>query len=428
MPLFSYKARKRTGEVMEGTLEVADRPALLLHLEKAGLMPVTIINAKGDSIAARRSDKKGDRAERYAGLPPGLRNYLTRPKPPKLQELATFTQQLSNLLRSGMPLVVALNSMTHLSSKGIPSEISRQLKTDVMEGRSMSDAMAKQPVVFSELFVNMVRAGEQSGALVEVLVRLSQHYERFAEVQQKFVAALIYPAIVASVGAGIIVFFMTFMMPKFMSIFEGIKVPLPASTKFLMDLSNFMNHYWWLLLIILATVVMVFKRFQSSAAGRRSIDGWKMTAPVIGPVMKLNLFGQFARTLGTLLRNGVPVLTALKITEQIIPNVKLKEAIAQTREAVTDGKTLAQPLAKSKMFPQLMLDLLKIGEDTGDVPGSLENIATTYENELTLSLRVATNLIEPAMIICMALGVGFLLFSILSAMFAITGSIGTSMR
>ncbi len=428
MPLFSYKARKRTGEVIEGTVEVADRPALLLQLEKSGLMPVTITNAKGDSVSARRSDKKGGSTERYASLPPGLRNYLTRPKPPKLQELGTFTQQLSNLLRSGMPLVVALNSMTHLSSKGIPPEISRQLKTDVMEGRSMSDAMAKQPVVFSELFVNMVRAGEQSGALVEVLVRLSQHYERFADVQQKFVAALIYPAIVGSVGVGIIIFFMTFMMPKFMSIFEGIKVPLPASTKFLMDLSNFMNNYWWLLLIILATVVMVFKRFQSSAAGRRSIDGWKMNAPVLGPVMKLNLFGQFARTLGTLLRNGVPVLTALKITEQIIPNVKLKEAIAQTREAVTDGKTLAQPLAKSKMFPQLMLDLLKIGEDTGDVPGALENIATTYENELTLSLRVATNLIEPAMIICMALGVGFLLFSILSAMFAITGSIGTSMR
>lgn len=369
MPLFSYKARKRTGEVIEGTLEVADRPALLLQLEKSGLMPVTITNAKGDSVSARRSDKKVGSTERYASLPPALRNYLTRAKPPKLQELATFTQQLANLLRSGMPLVVALNSMTHLSSKGIPSEISRQLKTDVMEGRSMSDAMAKQPVVFSELFVNMVRAGEQSGALVEVLVRLSQHYERFADVQQKFVAALIYPAIVGSVGVGIIIFFMTFMMPKFMSIFEGIKVPLPASTKFLMDLSNFMNHYWWLLLIILATVVMVFKRFQSSAAGRRAIDGWKMNAPVLGPVMKLNLFGQFARTLGTLLRNGVPVLTALKITEQIIPNVKLKEAIAQTREAVTDGKTLAQPLARSKMFPQLMLDLLKIGEDTGDVLG-----------------------------------------------------------
>lgn len=428
MPLFSYKARKRTGEVIEGTLDVADRPAVLLQLEKLGLMPVTITNAKGASVSGLRNDKKGVTKERFASLPPAVRNYLTRPKSPKLQELATFTQQLSNLLRSGMPLVVALNSMTHLSTKGIPSDISRQLKADVMEGRSLSDAMAKQPVVFSDLFVNMVRAGEQSGALVEVLVRLSQHYERFADVQQKFVSALIYPAIVASVGIGIIIFFMSFMMPKFLSIFEGIKVPLPASTKFLMDLSHFLNTYWWLLLIVLATGVMVFKRFQSSKAGKRSIDGWKMNAPVLGPVMKLNLFGQFARTLGTLLRNGVPVLTALKITEQIIPNVMLKEAIAQTLEAVTDGKTLAQPLARSKMFPQLMLDLLKIGEDTGDVPGALENIATTYENELTLSLRVATNLIEPAMIIGMAIGVGFLLFSILSAMFAITGSIGTSMR
>jgi type II secretory pathway component PulF len=137
----------------------------------------------------------------------------------------------------------------------------------------------------------------------------------------------------------------------------------------------------------------------------------------------LNLFGQFARTLSTLLVNGVPVLMALKITEDIIPNVMVKEAIARTREEVTDGKTIAQPLAKSKLFPQLMIDLLKIGEDTGDVPGALQNVAETYENELTLQLRVMTNLIEPAMIIVMAIGVGGLLFSVLSAMFAITSTL-----
>jgi type II secretory pathway component PulF len=140
----------------------------------------------------------------------------------------------------------------------------------------------------------------------------------------------------------------------------------------------------------------------------------------------LNLYGQFARTLGTLLQNGVPVLTALKITEQVIPNVILQEAIARTREEVTDGKTIAQPMARSKVFPQLMIDLLRIGEETGDVPGALQNLATTYENELTLSLRVVTNLIEPVMIIFMALMVGFLLLSVLSAMFAITSNIGQS--
>ena len=148
-----------------------------------------------------------------------------------------------------------------------------------------------------------------------------------------------------------------------------------------------------------------------------------MNAPVFGKVIKLNLFGQFARTLSTLLENGVPVLTALKITEQIIPNSILKEAIAKTREEVTDGKTIAQPLAHSKVFPQLMVDLVKIGEDTGDVPGALKNVADTYENELAIALRVVTNMIEPVMIMIMAAGVGFLLLSVLSAMFAITSNI-----
>src|SRR6266513_5876870 len=148
-----------------------------------------------------------------------------------------------------------------------------------------------------------------------------------------------------------------------------------------------------------------------------------MSAPVVGKVVKLNLFAQFARTLATLLHNGVPVLTALKITEQVIPNRIMKDAIARTREDVTDGKTLAQPLAHSKIFPQLMIDLVKIGEETGDVPGALKNVATTYENELAIALRVVTNMIEPVMIMVMALGVGFLLLSVLSAMFAITSNI-----
>jgi type II secretory pathway component PulF len=148
-----------------------------------------------------------------------------------------------------------------------------------------------------------------------------------------------------------------------------------------------------------------------------------MQVPVFGHVVQLNLFGQFARTLGTLLQNGVPVLTALRITEQVISNTVVKEAIAKTREEVTDGKTIAQPLARSKLFPQLMIDLIRIGEETGDVPGALNNVALTYENELATALRVMTNLIEPAMIIVMAIGVGFLLYSVLSAMFTITANI-----
>ena len=427
MAQFSYKARRRTGELVQGVVDVADRSAALMQIERLGLLPVAIDAARGAETA------KAERAERARApkaaakadaLPPALREWFTRKKRPKLQELATFTQQLSNLLRSGMPLTVALNSMTHLATKGISSDVSKQLRQDVQEGKSLSDAMARQPVIFSDLYINMVRAGEQSGALVEVLQRLASHFERFAEVQAKFVSALIYPAVVISVGIGIIIFFMTYMMPKFMSIFEGMKVSLPASTMFLMNSGKFFQSYWWAMLLFVVMLVILFKRFQASPRGRRTLDNWKLKAPVFGGVNRINLYGQFARTLGTLLQNGVPVLTALKITEEVIPNVILKEAIARTREEVTDGKTIAQPMAKSKVFPQLMIDLLRIGEETGDVPGSLQNLADTYESQLTIALRVLTNLIEPAMIIVMALMVGFLLLSILSAMFAITSNIG----
>lgn len=423
MAQFTYKARRRTGEVVEGILDVADRTAAVMQIEKLGLLPVAVTAAKGSAIA--KAERSAKVKETRAGLlPPALREIFSRQRKPKLQELATFTQQLANLLKSGMPLTVALNSMTHLATKGISSDVAKQLKQDVMEGKSLSDAMSKQPVIFSDLYINMVRAGEQSGALVEVLQRLATHYERFAEVQAKFVSAMIYPAVVASVGVVIMIFFMTVMLPKFMSIFQGLNVPLPMATQVLIGVSNFFKMYWWLLLLVALTVVMVFKRYQSSERGKRAIDQFKMNAPVVGRVVRLNLFGQFARTLSTLLHNGVPVLTALKITEEIMPNKVLKEAIARTREEVTDGKTIAQPLARSKIFPQLMIDLLKIGEDTGDVPGALENVANTYESELTIALRVMTNLIEPAMIIVMAVGVGFLLFSVLSAMFAITSTIG----
>lgn len=421
MPQFAYKARRRSGEAVQGVLDVVDRAAALVQIEKLGLLPVAVDLARG-SAAAEQAARK--REPRGSLMPQALREFFHKQRPPKLQELATFTQQLANLIRSGMPLTVALNSMTHLGTKGISAEVSKKLRQEVTEGRSLSDAMGRQPGVFSNLFVNMVKAGEQSGSLVEVLQRLATHFERFAEVQSKFMSALIYPAVVAFVGLIIMIFFMTFMLPKFMTIFETVKVPLPQSTQILMGMSQFFSNYWWLLILVGLTAAIVFKRFQASATGRRLIDGWKLNAPVLGRVMRLNVYGQFTRTLATLLQNGVPVLQALKITEDIMPNMIIKQAIAKTREEVTDGKTIAQPLARSRIFPQLMIDLLKIGEDTGDVPGSLRNLADTYEGELILALRVMTNLIEPAMIIVMAMGVGFLLLSVLSAMFSIVSTIG----
>ena len=422
MPQFSYKARRRSGEVVQGVMEVADRSAALVQIQRLGLFPVAVEAARGNAAAPSRS--VGQKRNLAELLPPALREALQRKRKPKLQELATYTQQLANLLQSGMPLTVALNSMTHLESRGIPADISKQLKQDVMEGRGLSDAMAKQPHIFSDLYINMVRAGEQSGSLVGVLRRMADHFERFASVQTKFKSALIYPAFVCIIGVVIMFFFMTVMLPKFMEIFKDMKVELPLSTRILIGFSDFFGSYWWVMLLTVIAAGVLFQRFKSTPDGRKTLDRMQLNLPIFGKVIRLNLFGQFARTLATLLHNGVPVLTALKITEQIIPNLILKEAIAKTREEVTDGKTLAQPLARSKVFPQLMVDLVKIGEDTGDVPGTLANLADTYESELNIQLKAMTNLIEPVMIVIMAMGVGFLLVGVLGAMFKITGNIG----
>src|SRR5665213_3434002 len=337
MAQFQYKARRRDGQTVTGVLEVSDRSAALMQIERLGLFPVAVESPKGGAAAAANSGVKTSATSgSWTGfLPPNLRHYFERQHKPKLQELATFTNQMANLLKSGMPLTVALNSMTHLETRGISSDVSRQLKQEVTEGKGLSEAMAKQPVIFSSLYVNMVKAGEQSGALVDVLRRMGDHFERFAEVQAKFTSALIYPAFVCCVGIAISIFFMTVMLPSFLSLFKGLNVKLPLMTRMLVGVNNFFQTWWWLLAGIVIAIALVFARFKATERGKDAIDRWKIKAPVIGKVMRLHLFGQFARTLGTLLQNGVPVLTALEITEQIIPNRVMREAISKTREAVT---------------------------------------------------------------------------------------------
>src|SRR6266496_3238191 len=258
MPQFAYKARRRSGEVVQGVLDGADRAAALTQIERLGLFPVMGDASKEGLAAAAKAEKTRDSAGKpsSSAIPALFRN--RRQRRPKLQELATFTTQLSNLLKCGMPLTVALQSMSHLDSKGIPSDVSKNLKQEVMEGRSLSDAMSQQPVIFSDLYRNMVQAGEQSGALVEVLKRLAEHFERFAELQSKFTSALIYPCIVACVGVVIVIFFMTFMLPRFMSIFQGLNVALPWATRTLMDFGNFFSRgTTWLFIGLSVFVVAV---------------------------------------------------------------------------------------------------------------------------------------------------------------------------
>jgi type II secretory pathway component PulF len=423
MPQFSYKARRRNGEPVEGFLDVTDRAAALVQLERQGLLPVQVSTAKGSKNPEAQAD--GHRPG-SSFLPPTLRSLLQRKRKPKLQELATYTQQLANLLKAGMPLTMALHSMSSLTSKGIPGTVSQQLKQDVIEGRSLSDAMARQADVFPDLVINMVRAGEQSGALEEVLRRLAAHFERFAEVQTKFKSAMIYPVFVSFFGLLLIIFFTAVMLPKFTEFFQSMQLKdgLPLATRLVIGISDFMKLYgWWLIPGSIAVTVMVTRRYGATHDGRRRLDALRLQLPIFGKVTQLNLFAQMARILSTLLANGVPVLQALRITEQIVPNAVIKDALAKTRDAVTDGKTLAQPLARSGVFPALMIDLIRIGEETGDVPAALLNVAETYESDLNVALRSVMNMIEPFLIVTLAVVIGGLLVGVMQAMFAITQSI-----
>ena len=413
MANFNYKARNDAGGMESGVLEAADRSAALSQISAMGLFAVSVESPSGEGGPAG-SPREGKQRKLFQ----------RGPAKPSLQDLANFTRQLANLLNAGMPLTGALNSMTNLESKGIPPEVSRGLFNEVREGKTLSNAMALYPHSFPAMYLNMVKAGETSGSMVEVLKRLADHYERFAEVRSKVTTALVYPLFVMGLGVVLIFIFMSYILPKFMAIFDGMNVNLPTSTRILQGMSDFFAAYWWGVLIFGVVSSVLIKRYFVTPNGKRRLHGWLLTAPLVSRIARPTYFGQFARTLGALMQNGVPVLTALKITENVVQNVILQGAIAMTREGVTDGKTIAEPLGRSGVFPKLMVDLVHIGEQTGDVPAALDNLADTYDNELNVSLRVVTTLIEPILIVVIAGVVGFMLVGVLQAMFKITSSIG----
>ena len=294
MAQFTYKARSKSGEVMEGLLESSDRAGAMSQLKGDGLFPVSIELAKGKSAKAKRSSRQVKDQNKPKAIQentkPSRRLGRSRNRKPKLQESATWLLQLANLLRSGMPLTLALNSMVSISGKGISEEIAEELKKNVTEGKTLSEAMAKHPLIFNEMSINMVRAGEESGALEQVLRRLAIHFDRFAEVQSKFISAMIYPAIVCLVGFAIILFFMVFMLPKFKDIFNdmGDGSSLPVSTQFLMSLGEYaISPAFWIISMMVALAgYIIFVRYKGTPHGRRKLDDTMLRIPVFGKVIQ----------------------------------------------------------------------------------------------------------------------------------------------
>ncbi|MDP6522713.1 MAG: type II secretion system F family protein [Kiritimatiellia bacterium] len=407
MPVFDYKARSRKGERKEGSLEAPDRRAALRQMESQGLVPVSVVESGADKSAS-----KGQRFSWRLGKERmGTRDVLT------------FTTELSDLLASGMTLGNALNCLANRKTGKANDKIIASVRDEIIRGSSLSDSMEQHTATFSGLYINMIRAGEASGALSEVLRRLVAHYERIQETKEKVVMALVYPAIVLSLGVLTLIFSMVVVVPKFSIIFEQMDQALPLPTQILIGSSQWLARYGVFLLIGIIIGFIMANRAVKTKQGRLWWHGFILKMPLIRGVVASGIYSNFARTLGTLLANGVPVLRALQIVEQTVGNVVIGRELSKARDRVTDGTTISGPLAAGKVLPVMMTDMLAIGEQTGDMTGALTHIARRYENELDRNVKIFTTALEPILIVFVAVMVGFVAVSILMAVFNLTNGL-----
>ncbi|MGQ9661037.1 MAG: type II secretion system F family protein [Kiritimatiellia bacterium] len=410
MPAFVYSARSRTGEKVEGTLEASDRRAVVAELERRGLIPVTIADKTATSTPE--------------AVKPGFaltsRDGMGRMS---MRELLVFTTELSDLLASGMTLGNALNCLANRKTGGARDKIVADLRNEILHGASLSEAMGKHPATFSKLYISMIQAAEAGSAMNEVLQRLVIHYERIQELKEKIIMALVYPAIVVVLGAATLIFSLLVVIPKFKVIFDQLNQTLPLPTRILIGGSSFLARYGWLLAIVIAGGVLLARRALRTEAGRMWWDGLLLKLPLVRGIIAASLYANFARTLGTLLANGVPVLQALAIVERTVGNALIADEIRKARDRVTDGTTISGPLAAGKVFPTILTDMLAIGEQTGDMTGALTHIARRYESELDRNIKIFTTALEPILIVIVAVLVGFVAISILMAVFNLTNGL-----
>lgn len=410
MPTFTYIARSADGRRVDGSVEAADRAGAMQMIEQAGHVPLSL----QQSAAAASSARKRFRFEWKTGAKTRL----------AARDMLLFTRETADLLASGMTLGRALHTLARRSGSPAQMKIIQRLRDEVVQGSSFSDALKIYPETFPQLYLSMVRAGEASGALAEALEGLCRHYERVQEARGKVIAAMIYPAIVLGVGLLSVLGLMIFIVPRFAGIFDELGGTLPLPTRILMAMSNGLIRHGWLMLLLLGAAGVALRQRLRTEAGRMWWHARQLQWPVIRSIATANAFAHFARTLETLIRNGVPILRALTIVCDTVGNQVIAREIAAARERVTDGSTISGPLAAGRVFPALLTDMLAVGEETGDLPGALQHIARRYDSELDRSIKVLTTVLEPVLILGVAVIVGFVAISMLMAVFDLTSGLG----
>ncbi len=393
MGIFSYKATTIDGSIVEGVIEAVDERDVAARLKNSGVIPLAITTPKVG--LGKRFIPKSSRGD-----------------------ILTFTTELSSLLGAGLPLDRSLNILSEITESSDMKNVIKSVLKSIREGSSFSDALQKQPRVFPKLYINMIRAGEAGGVLDVVLDKLNEFLESAKELKDHVFSAMIYPVILLLTGGASIIVLLTYVLPKFSSIFAEMGAQLPLSTRMIIDFSNAIASYWWMLLAGAAGVWIVFRNYVKTEAGRLQWDSFKLK--LMGDVIRKVETARFARTLGTLLRSGVPLLQALNNSKDIINNQVIASAIDQVSKGAKEGKGIAAPLAGTNVFPALALSMIKVGEETGQLDTMLLKVAVTYERSLRVAIKRFVSLMEPAMILSMGLIIGFIVLSMLMAIFSIT--------
>jgi len=393
MAIFSYRATTLDGAITEGVIEAADEKAAVEILKNTGIIPLKIA-APTEGIKKRLSlrSSKGD--------------------------LLTFTTELSVLLHAGLPLDRSLNILSEISESKDMKKIVQSILKSIREGSSFSDALARHPKVFPRLYVNMTQAGEAGGVLDVVLDKLSEFLESTKELKDHIVSAMIYPAILTVAGGASIIILLTYVLPKFSVIFAELGGSLPVSTKIILTFSNSLKSYWWAVVFSIVAGWITFKRYIRSETGKYRWDAFKLK--VVGDVIQKLETARFCRTLGTLLKSGVPLLQALANAKDVITNRVIASAIDSVLKGAKEGKGIAVPLSETHVFPALALSMIKVGEETGQLDSMLIKVASTYERSLRVAIKRFVSLFEPAVILAMGLIIGFIVISMLMAIFSMT--------
>lgn len=402
MALYEYSAFDAQGKKQRGVVEALSQKTASRKLRSQGLFPTKLIAARNVAGSAQRTFFR-----RVSAI-----------------QLGVATRQLATMLTAGMPLDEALVMVAEQQTQGSLGSVLTRVRDDVLQGSALHSAFQAHPHIFSPLYTNMVQVGEASGTLDKVLLQLAEFTDEQARFNSQLKAALTYPLLMLLVGSGVLLFLMTFVVPKITRMLDDLEQALPLPTLLLMSFSGFLAAYWWLLLIIGIGCLWVARRFSLTARGRLWFDQQKYRLPLLGPLALYSATARFARTTATLLHSGVPLLTALEIVENLLGNNYLQQALEVVREKVTEGAGLSEPLFDAGVFPAMLPQMAAVGERSGELEGMLFKVAEIYEHQVQTRLSGLMALLEPLMILVMGTVVGFIVLAILLPIFQASQGMG----